>query len=705
MIEDVDGEIVLFPDSFILRQRYMEDEHNMTLTVPMFKPVPPNYYISVKSDRWLHAESRWPISFKHLDFPEKIPPPTPRLDLQALPLPFTPLYASDENVFLGAPIGGGKTICTEFALLRFWGNSVQSYAVCIEPYQEMADMRVKEWRDKLSQVQGQKETVSFTGETSADLRLRCNHLHTDPVLALWIRISVFNHSRFRPPVFVPSRRQCRLTVDDLPTHYAADDKHDRRFLNAEDGSVLNPHFENISDQGYKQDKHFVQHLFESGAVQMLVASRTAAWSLSDVLQMMSRACRPSEDDRSQQTRKEFQTKIPWRVYLSRHIFRRTSYFLIAVKTIENKQDAMWTCFYRRTTQISNYYNLHNVSYQHLSDHLSELVETMLVDLVNSKSIAVEDEIDVSALNLGMESALAFLFSSKTRQSGARPRAIRLAHVDTNFSFALAAVQFKGLQARPRKHSGGTRVRHARQFQSLRLLRLIRAGGGKSQSSPQRKTKSAYVSRLDALKVLGDIITFRFREFESRDLATARDTQLRTQATSGDDKYAHNRRERRKGAWTAVQLALRDVSFYYKDKTATLPPNEYTGLLELDVNVKVRLISSAEVRASRKYHQAERLEVQIAEDGANTRWCSRCSNPCLICASLGRDCARRCSNPCSTCASTRRSGAHLHGSGRAALAWDTGERATVFADTGGAVLAAAVWLELGSLRRAAPFRDP
>ncbi|KAJ7228290.1 hypothetical protein GGX14DRAFT_612038 [Mycena pura] len=99
-----------------------------------------------------------------------------------------------------------------------------------------------------------------------------------------------------------------------------------------------------------------------------------------------------------------------------------------------------------TTQNSNYYNLHNVSYQHLSDHLSELVETTLVDLVNSKLIAVEDEIDVSALNLGMESALAFLFSSKTRQSGARPRAIRLAHVDTNFSFALVAVQFKGLRA-------------------------------------------------------------------------------------------------------------------------------------------------------------------------------------------------------------------------------------------------------------------
>jgi hypothetical protein len=62
---EVDGEIILFRDSFVLRQRYAEDEHNVTITVPMFEPVPPDYYISVISDRWLHAETRLPISFKH----------------------------------------------------------------------------------------------------------------------------------------------------------------------------------------------------------------------------------------------------------------------------------------------------------------------------------------------------------------------------------------------------------------------------------------------------------------------------------------------------------------------------------------------------------------------------------------------------------------------------------------------------------------
>jgi pre-mRNA-splicing helicase BRR2 len=83
---DYDGEIILFSDSFVLRQRYAEDEHSVTITVPMFEPVPPNYYISVIADRWLHAETRLPISFKHFILPEKFPQPTALLELQPLPL-------------------------------------------------------------------------------------------------------------------------------------------------------------------------------------------------------------------------------------------------------------------------------------------------------------------------------------------------------------------------------------------------------------------------------------------------------------------------------------------------------------------------------------------------------------------------------------------------------------------------------------------
>ncbi|KAG6857079.1 hypothetical protein H0H87_009640 [Tephrocybe sp. NHM501043] len=531
LVEDVDGEIVLFHDSFVLRQRYAEDEHNVTITVPMFEPVPPNYYISVISDRWLHAETRLPISFKHLILPEKFPPPTPLLDLQALPLSalhnkefeeiyastietfnkiqtqvFQALYTSDENVFIGAPTGSGKTICAEFALLRLWSKREQPRAVCIEPYQEMVDQRVTEWRAKFSKLQGGKEIVSFTGETSADLRLLekgdvivCTPSQWDVISRRWrqrknvqniglliadevqlvggevgptyevvisrtryvsaqteikTRIvacgvslanardlgewmgapshAIFNFSPSARPldmdihlqsftiphfpslmiamskpaylavveysptkpviIFVPSRRQCSLTVDDLLTHCSADDKPDR-FLNIE-LEDLQPHLDHIRDPalretlkhgiGYfhealdKQDKRIVQRLFDSGAIQVLVASKDTAWSLPvasymviimgvqsyegkehryidypvmDVLQMMGRACRPKEDERSrcvlmcQQTRKDFYKKflaegLPIESHLPTHLLH--DYFLaeIAVKTIENKQDAM-----------------------------------------------------------------------------------------------------------------------------------------------------------------------------------------------------------------------------------------------------------------------------------------------------------------------------------------------------------------------------
>ncbi|KAI0280130.1 Sec63-domain-containing protein [Russula aff. rugulosa BPL654] len=599
MVEDVDGEIILFSDSFVLRQRYAEDEHNVTITVPMFEPVPPNYYINVIADRWLHAETRLPISFKHLILPEKFPQPTALLELQPLPLPalhnkefeaiyssslrtfnkiqtqvFQALYTSDENVFVGAPTGSGKTICAEFALLRLWSKAEQPRAVCIEPFPEMVEQRVTEWRKKFGQLQGGKEIVALTGETSADLRLlekgdvivctpsqwdvlsrrwrqrknvqNIGLLIADEVqqvggevgptyeviisrtryvsaqtevktrivacgvslanardLGEWIGASshtVFNFSPSARPldmdihiqsfsiphfpslmiamskpaylaiaeysptkpviIFVPGRQQCRMTAEDLLVHCGADDDEDR-FLNAE-LSDIQPHLDHISDRGLaetlkhgigiyhealsKQDKRIVERLFQSGAIQVLIASKDTAWSLPvssylviimgvqsyegkehryvdypvmDVLQMMGRACRPLEDERSrcvlmsQQTRKEFYKKflgegLPIESHLPTHLLH--DYFLaeIAVKTIENKQDAMdiltWTYFYRRMTQNPNYYNLHNVSHQHLSDHLSDLVENTLNDLVNSKCIAIEDEMDVSPLNLGMIAA-------------------------------------------------------------------------------------------------------------------------------------------------------------------------------------------------------------------------------------------------------------------------------------------------------------
>lgn len=81
---------------------------------------------------------------------------------------------------------------------------------------------------------------------------------------------------------------------------------------------------------------------------------------------------------------------------------------IVTKTIENKQDAVdwctWQWFYRRLAANPFYYNMQGATHSHLSEHLSELVETTLSDLQAAKAIEIIDDMDVAPLNLGMIAA-------------------------------------------------------------------------------------------------------------------------------------------------------------------------------------------------------------------------------------------------------------------------------------------------------------
>ena len=105
-------------------------------------------------------------------------------------------------------------------------------------------------------------------------------------------LAIVEYSPTKPAiVFVPSRRQCRLTVDDILTHCTADENPDR-FLNIEQ-TDLKRHLDNIHDDslveclkhgiGYyhealhKQDKLIVERLFQAGAIQVLVASKVCTF--------------------------------------------------------------------------------------------------------------------------------------------------------------------------------------------------------------------------------------------------------------------------------------------------------------------------------------------------------------------------------------------------------------------------------------------
>ena len=117
------------------------EPQTLVFTIPIFEPLPSQYYVKVVSDRWIGAEAICAISFKHLILPEHHPPHTELLNLQPIPKSalrceelenlynfthfnpiqtqiFHTLYYSDNNVLLGAPTGSGKTVAAEIAMFR-----------------------------------------------------------------------------------------------------------------------------------------------------------------------------------------------------------------------------------------------------------------------------------------------------------------------------------------------------------------------------------------------------------------------------------------------------------------------------------------------------------------------------------------------------------------------------------------------------------
>lgn len=86
IVEDNDGDYILHHEYFLLKKQYIEEDHSLNFTVPIYEPLPPQYFIHVASDKWLGSQTLLPISFRHLILPEKFPPPTELLDLQPLPV-------------------------------------------------------------------------------------------------------------------------------------------------------------------------------------------------------------------------------------------------------------------------------------------------------------------------------------------------------------------------------------------------------------------------------------------------------------------------------------------------------------------------------------------------------------------------------------------------------------------------------------------
>uniref|UniRef100_A0A8C9Y3Z0 Activating signal cointegrator 1 complex subunit 3 n=1 Tax=Sander lucioperca TaxID=283035 RepID=A0A8C9Y3Z0_SANLU len=161
-------------------------------TIPIFEPLPSQYYIRAVSDRWLGAEAVCIINFQNLILPERHPPHTELLDLQPLPVTalgnreyeslykfthfnpiqtqiFHTLYHTDTNVLLGAPTGSGKTIAAEMAMFRVFNKYPTSKVVYIAPLKALVRERIEDWKIRIEEKLG-KKVVELTGDVTPDMR-------------------------------------------------------------------------------------------------------------------------------------------------------------------------------------------------------------------------------------------------------------------------------------------------------------------------------------------------------------------------------------------------------------------------------------------------------------------------------------------------------------------------------------------------------
>ncbi|KAG2296108.1 hypothetical protein Bca52824_042777 [Brassica carinata] len=196
IVEDNDGERILYHEYFLLKKQYLDEDHTLNFTVPISEPLPPQYFIRVVSEKWLGSLTVLPISFRHLILPEKYPPPTELLDLQPLPVTalrnpsyealyqdlkhfnpvqtqvFPVLYGTSDNVLVAAATGSGKTICAEFAILRNHQEQPDCAmrVVYVAPLEAFAKKQFLYWEKRFGKGLGLR-VVELTGETALDLKL------------------------------------------------------------------------------------------------------------------------------------------------------------------------------------------------------------------------------------------------------------------------------------------------------------------------------------------------------------------------------------------------------------------------------------------------------------------------------------------------------------------------------------------------------
>ena len=255
-------------------------------------------------------------------------------------------------------------------------------------------------------------------------------------------------------VYVPSKRQAQLTAIDIMTYGGSDSflGQSAAKFDVEGASkrLREPALQHVVAAGIgfvhngmlQSDLRLVVDLYQKGVLRILVCPADLCWELQcvahlvivmgteafdgregrhvdypivDLLHMMGRHHANASGKcviLCHSPKKEFLKKLlydplPIESHLDSYLHDPLN-SEITSKTVSSMQDAIdyltWTLLYRRFTKNPTYYGLRDTSNTFLSEHLSEMVETVVGDLEESKCCSISDEGDVSPLNLGMIAA-------------------------------------------------------------------------------------------------------------------------------------------------------------------------------------------------------------------------------------------------------------------------------------------------------------
>jgi activating signal cointegrator complex subunit 3 len=353
--------------------------------------------------------------------------------------------------------------------------------------------------------------------------------------------AIKRYSSDRPVlIFVSSRRQTRLTAQDLIAYCAINDN-PKQFLKMSEGecdifvSLLKDHNVQLTlpfgiglhHAGlHENDRKILEQLFLDRKIQILIATSTLAWGvnlpahlviikgtefydakrkdyvdmpITDILQMIGRAGRPQFDEAGiacvfvQDIKKNFYKRFiydpfPVESNLQEVLIEHINAEIVS-GMIASRRDAIhymtWTYYFRRLYANPSYYGLEDLSVNIINQHLSKLIDTIIQDLSQYECIDEHDGI-LKAKPLGIV-ASSYYISVKT-----------VHHFNLNMKKNLNVFQLLEILSEASEFSD-LPVRHNEDLTNTEFAKQLPLSCKGSMDSPQTKAfllLQAHLSRTD-----------------------------------------------------------------------------------------------------------------------------------------------------------------------------------------------------------------